>query len=607
MNPDQNNPTVSASDMSNTQSGSLPLPAIDGNFALRALRNSTALLTQANQNPPQEAQPAPGSYSVSPSQLQAPSSGSFSVPISSLQPYGQGGASKGGSGFSWGAVGRGAASVINTLEKPFVSMAATPMQLGVAAFNKLTGKNIPDPYAGGVPGVGGQKIPVTPIDKPLQKAGDIAEVASYLIPYGRFAELGMLGRVGAGAATGYGIDVASNLSEGKTGSAAMQPSVGTALGTAIPLTAPFGKLLGRLVGETMGVTTGTGYGSIKQAFSAGLKGIDSKEYSAFRSALLGNSAPETIVNQANSELNNIIAQRRVTFQNALGEITKDSKSLDISPVNTALQDGLKKFRIGIGEDGALDFSRSSIRFDDAAQSTVQKIYDTMKGFGTQAGDRTAVGVDSLKQALHDLYSPSSNVRALVTSVGKAARDVLSKVPGYDQMEQEYADKTKLISDIQKSLSIGNGVQIDTAYRRLTSALRLNNEFRSEMMKTLDQATGGTLSPEVAGEQLSEWLPRGLMRPLEGAGALYAGMQGALLPLLKFAVMASPRAVGELVSGLGLTAKEALPMFEKLGGMSTVQSAVSPTVQATAGLGNTEQPPETGGEPTAQEPGQGTQQ
>lgn len=74
--------------------------------------------------------------------------------------------------------------IANNIERPFIDVAATPVQLGVALYNKITGKNIQDPYAEGMPGagtpIGGGTIPVasaTSLGGLSQKAADVSNIA----------------------------------------------------------------------------------------------------------------------------------------------------------------------------------------------------------------------------------------------------------------------------------------------------------------------------------------------------------------------------------------------------------------------------------------------
>ena len=74
-------------------------------------------------------------------------------------------------------------NTVNNVERPFVNVASTPMQLAIAGINKLTGKNIPDPYqTQGIPGFPGSDSTIksssaTDLGGLSQKAGDVANIA----------------------------------------------------------------------------------------------------------------------------------------------------------------------------------------------------------------------------------------------------------------------------------------------------------------------------------------------------------------------------------------------------------------------------------------------
>lgn len=76
-----------------------------------------------------------------------------------------------------------AGNTINNIERPFVNVASTPMQLAIAGINKLTGKNIPDPYVTqGFPGFFGstdtiKSSPATSLSGLSQKSADVANIA----------------------------------------------------------------------------------------------------------------------------------------------------------------------------------------------------------------------------------------------------------------------------------------------------------------------------------------------------------------------------------------------------------------------------------------------
>lgn len=411
-----------------------------------------------------------------------------------------------------------------------------------------------------------------------QIAGQALETASYLFPYGRAAKAvgggimlatgakitpfalksaKLAGNVASGAMGGYGFDVGSKLQEGRSIGESLKPGLGTAIGGAIPLAGPtiggITKGFGRVAAESLGVSTGSGYGAIKEGWQAALQG--GKRAEDWLAGLRGSGTPETIVGEARDALGQIIQTRKQTYTSQLEKLAQNKESLDTSPIIKEIKNQLNKFQIGY-KNGALDFSRSPLRFNKTAQTDIEAIINTMKDFGTKPGDRTAVGVDSLKRAFGDLYTPSGEARAFIQAVKGTTRKVLSKVPGYDDLAKNYADKTELIGEIQKALSLGDKASIDTAFKKLTSALRVNNEFRKELIRELDEASGGYLSSKVAGQQMSELLPRGIMRQIGGVGALGGLATGVgFVPILKAALFTSPRLIGELVNALGFSVRK----------------------------------------------------
>ena len=365
-----------------------------------------------------------------------------------------------------------------------------------------------------------------------------------------------------GAGIGEAYDIVNNLQEGMTGMDVFTKGYGKYLGAAIPGVVLGTKVGTRAVGEAIGATTGTGFGVVREAWKASMAG--GKKLEEFQNALRGGSTPEKIVNDARDGLNIIIANRRKTANEFYKTLEKDGAVLDVTPIRTELDKQLGNFKIGIAEDGTLDFSRSKIRFDKEAQKDVETIFNEMKTFGSQPGDMTPAGVDSLKQAFGSLYSKSSDVRALVQGVKKSTRDVLSSVKGYTDSMKAYEDTTEAINDIRQGLSLGDKASVDTSFRKLTSALRTNNEFRKELIQDLDNASGGYLSSRIAGQQMSEWLPRGLARPLEGIGAIGALVTGVgILPILKFAALTSPRLVGEVIKVLGIPARHTKGLMDAI--------------------------------------------
>lgn len=384
---------------------------------------------------------------------------------------------------------------------------------------------------------------------PIGRIGSGAAAGLRTVGIGRGAGLG--GAIVGGAAGGAALDVGSTIERG-------EPELtGTIVGAALPVGFAGGgqalKALGILGREIVGAGTGTGGQNIKRYFDAIKAG--GPEARAAVDGLRGKVTPEVLVEDAKTALSEIKLNNSQQYRSALEAIAGETKTYNVAPIFSTLDEQLKKFGVVKTEDGGLDFSRSTIRFDKDSQGRVETIYNEMQSFGLMPGDRTAIGIDSLKKAFGDLYSDSSNVRAFVKAMESSARKILSEVKGYDELASKYEEGYSLIRDIERSLSIGDKASTETAFKKLVSSFRTNNELRASFLKELDKVSGNYLSARIAGQQLSEVLPRGLMRQVAVGGGIAAVPFGVgFLPLLSAAFITSPRIAGELLGALGIPAK-----------------------------------------------------
>lgn len=377
----------------------------------------------------------------------------------------------------------------------------------------------------------------------------------------------LAGNVASFGGAGYGYETSQKLIEGNTGAEAYTPGAQTAVSAALPFT-PLAltgvkKTIGRAAQETFGATTGTGMGVVRAAYEAAKEG--GEKAAQFTRAMRGNTSPDEIVSAAKESLGEIIQRRSTSYEAALTKVKGMTDQIDTTPIQNAIETGLKKFGVEVTEEG-LDFSRSTLRFNKKAQEEINTIVNEMAGFGSKVGDNSPIGVDRLKRAFSDLYSDSSEARAFVANVTGETRKLLSKVPGYDEMSKAYGESTDLIKEIQKGLSLGNKASVDTAFRKLSTTLRTNNEFRQQLVDELDRISGGTLSAQIAGQQLSEKLPRGLAKiGLAGAGGIGLATGGlGVVALLKLAAVSSPRLIGEFANALGVSAKYFGKFLETIG-------------------------------------------
>lgn len=388
------------------------------------------------------------------------------------------------------------------------------------------------------------------------------------------AKLSALARnVGKGAALGYGLDVTQGLQEGERGEA-IKPGAGTLTGGILPVaTKATGALksgLGRATSELSGALTGQGYGGQKALMEALQEGGNRAKIA--RAAMRGNIPPEQIQQEAKDALSSMFSQRSEKYRQALTQAFGDKTNYDVSSISNKLKEELGNFKVRITKEG-LDFSQSPIRFNKPAQADITAIYETMKDFGLRPGDRSVEGLDSLKRAFGDLYSDSGEARKFVSNMYKEVKGVLKQAPGYEQLSEDYSKSTALIKDIQKNLALGDKASIGTAYKRFSQILRGNDDVKRQLLKELDEASGGRLVPMIAGELASPYVPRGLSKFFAGYVGGGTGITtgfAAVAPILKAMIFAglatSPRLAGEVINMLNLPKKMAKPIAKALNSM-----------------------------------------
>lgn len=308
------------------------------------------------------------------------------------------------------------------------------------------------------------------------------------------------------------------------------------------VTAP-AKVAGRLATDALGITTGAGGESVRTAFEGG------KE---FTDAMRGNTSMEEVAQETKDAISTLADKRSQQYRARLTGIKSQTQSLDISPIHETFNRQLADFGVRIADDGSLDFSRSTLMNNKTAQTDVSTVYENLKNWGSQPGDRTPIGLDTLKRSLDDVYSDSSNARSLVQAVRRKTSEILKKeVPGYDEMTKGYEQYSNLLKEMKRSLGQGDRVGIETSMRKLMQAMKQNNEVRLELLKQLEGETGVNIRDQIAGAQLSEKMPRGYIGKGIDLYVVSRLFQGLVNPtVIAEALAASPRFVGEFMNALG---------------------------------------------------------
>lgn len=322
-----------------------------------------------------------------------------------------------------------------------------------------------------------------------------------------------------------------------------------------------GSLARRGVFEIEGALTGTSQETLEEAFRAARTG--GKQLDDFTASLRGQVTPEQLVDNVRDATNVIQARKTQNFTNAFEPIADTTVTVN---VRDSVASKLKDFGITVSDDGTLNFANSKFRRTPQAQAKISQMFDEVSRL---TGDKTLREIDTTRQVLRELTltgddASARSANALITDAINSVRTSGKQVDGYGDLLAKFGEDAEFLTELQRSLATGDRATIDTAYRRLATSLKTNNERRMNLIRELDEVTGGALLGEIAGQQLSEVLPRGLFRQIAagmvGAGAVTGGVSTSILPALVFA---SPKVVGEVIRGLGLTARKADAVIEAI--------------------------------------------
>lgn len=316
--------------------------------------------------------------------------------------------------------------------------------------------------------------------------------------------------------------------------------------------APIARGAGKLASEAMGLVTGTGGDAIRTAFNS--------PSIAFKEALRGDVTIDQIADKVKAAVQQVRKQRGNEYRARLSGL--QPMDLDMRPVQQQLIQELNDFKVKLTpvvnrKTGATtivpDFQTSKLG-DVAAQNQVRKVIrDVLDWPSRNNVPVDAVPhemLDTLKQRLDAYYGQTSDARALTSSVRGSVRQVLSQVPGYNEMTSAYETATRFLDEVEPELSAKRTTMKGTTVRKLTHALNQANEYRQTLVDALDTKTRSQIHDQLAGAALHKWAPRGLMRTVAGHQILYAmGIAFQPSALLSLA-LTSPRLVGEMVSGAG---------------------------------------------------------
>jgi hypothetical protein len=332
-----------------------------------------------------------------------------------------------------------------------------------------------------------------------------------------------------------------------------------AAGTAIdPLRAveAAGRGIGHVGAEALGVTTGTGALPLKVAQQAGFEGGPGA--AAFRENLTGAAPLEAAVDEARGAVAQIRKERGDAYRAGMAKVGADDTPLDFGKIDKAVWDSQK---VKTYKGQVLSPKTEGIR---------QEMTDAIGNWRDldPSEFHTPEGIDALKQKLGDIRDATevhTPARAAADQIYNAVRQtIVDQVPEYAKVMKGYETASKLLKEIETTLSLKPGANIDTSLRKLQSTLRdnVNTSFgrRTELADFLTRAGAPNLMKKLAGQALHAWVPRGLSRiavthavPAIGAGLFGGAIPAALAAAATLPTM-SPRLIGEAAYGVGKARK-----------------------------------------------------
>lgn len=217
-----------------------------------------------------------------------------------------------------------------------------------------------------------------------------------------------------------------------------------------------------------------------------------------------------------------------------------------------------------------------VNLESGAAEVLDEVNAVVNKFKLAGATKTVEDLDKLKQAIYNIAANKpigTPARAVANRVRNAVKDTIKKQsPNYTAVMEDYENMSETLTDLEKSLGLGDKTGVDAALRKLQSTTRNNatTNFgrRKQLLETLipyDKRQGRDVPYMLAGQELSTATPRGLAR-LGGEGV---GMAGFFNPAIWATLpLTSPRLVGEagyaLGRGIGAAERGASTLASKYG-------------------------------------------
>jgi hypothetical protein len=330
------------------------------------------------------------------------------------------------------------------------------------------------------------------------------------------------------------------------------------LSIAVNVAPSFGEGLANVIG---GTGTHTGGESLKTAARAGAEG--GKMAETFLGNMRGNVPMKDVLDMAKQNVDDMAARKAAEYQQGMVGITNDKSVLDFNKIDNTLANTYDKITFKGKPKNDVAFT---------AFNKIANEINTWKDLDP-AEFHTPLGLDSLKQRIGGIQESIPYEEKTARMVAKNLYDsvkneITNQAPAYSKVMKDYSQASDLINEIERTFSLKQSGNPDTAMRKLQSLMRnnVNTNYgnRLDLFKTLEDQGRNELTSAIAGQALNSWTPRGLANAgLTGIGSYAVGGAPLAVPML---MAQSPRLMGEAAYGVGLLSKPVTKTSKKLKGM-----------------------------------------
>ena len=315
--------------------------------------------------------------------------------------------------------------------------------------------------------------------------------------------------------------------------------------------------------KILGITSGASDLPIEVGFKAGKSSLSldprkRQQAQAFRKGMSGTEDAEILVQDARSALAEIDRQKKSAYRSGMSSLASGESKIDFSKVDKAIKDLEKSFSL----EGELILS-------DSGLNALKNIKNDVARFKENPNLHTVYGLDALKRLIGKRYNnrvDANDVSALVAQAGSSIRKIIAdESPEYLKIMDEFSKSEIARKEIENALSLGRRKAVDTAARKLQSAVREipGDGTRLQALEDIAKVSGSNLIERLSGQALSRYTPKGLQQ-ISQPISFMAAMSAEKPQLLGLLAAQTPRLVGEAAyrggqfSALGSPLMQSLP-------------------------------------------------